>query len=45
MSDLMANTQGRPAVTQLRDIGTRWDSHFIDLPEADEIVMDNESRS
>jgi mannose-6-phosphate isomerase-like protein (cupin superfamily) len=43
MSDLMASTHGRPSAQQLRDIGVRWDSHFVDLPETDNIIMDNEA--
>lgn len=42
MSDLLAKTGGRPSPQQLRDVGARWDSHFLDLPEADEVVMHNE---
>jgi mannose-6-phosphate isomerase-like protein (cupin superfamily) len=45
MSDLMARTQGRPGVAELREIGDRWDSYFVDLPEIGEVVMDNESGS
>ena len=43
MSELMAATRGQPSPAQLREIGSRWDSEFVDLPDADEVVMFNES--
>jgi mannose-6-phosphate isomerase-like protein (cupin superfamily) len=45
MNDLLATTGGRPSPAQLRDIGERHDSYFIDLPTGDEVVMHNESEN
>ena len=42
MNELLTATGGRPSPAQLRDIGERHDSHFVDLPADGQIVMHNE---
>jgi mannose-6-phosphate isomerase-like protein (cupin superfamily) len=41
MSELMASTHGQPTPEQLREIGLRHDSHFVDL-SGDHVEMFNE---
>ena len=43
MSDLMAATSGQPTPSQLREIGERHDSFFVDLPHDGSVVMFNEA--
>jgi mannose-6-phosphate isomerase-like protein (cupin superfamily) len=42
MGDLMAATNGKPTPSQLRDIGERHDSFFVDLPTDGPVAMYNE---
>jgi mannose-6-phosphate isomerase-like protein (cupin superfamily) len=43
MSALMTATNGKPTPAQLRDIGERHDSYFVDLPADGPVAMFNET--
>jgi mannose-6-phosphate isomerase-like protein (cupin superfamily) len=43
MNELLTATGGRPTPDQLREIGGRHDSDFVDLPAAGQIEMHNEA--
>jgi mannose-6-phosphate isomerase-like protein (cupin superfamily) len=43
MNDLLAATGGRPSPEQLREIGARHDSDFVDLSTDGPVVMINEA--
>jgi mannose-6-phosphate isomerase-like protein (cupin superfamily) len=42
MQELLQRTNSRPSATDLADLGTKWDSTFVDLGPTDTVLMHNE---
>ena len=42
MQELLQRTDSHPSVTELTDLGAKWDSNFVDLGPAETVLMHNE---